>query len=645
MILASIAAGSTDQSIRFRIIDGTTGLPDETLVHNSAGVDFQYRRGANGAAVPMTLVTLATISTAHTDYGFIHIDKGWYRLDMPDAAFTSGVDDVEITGAFTGKIVITGVVELLPGAKDTFARQNQINYRLQLDGTQSAPSSGNAASNLLVTTDILSSGAENQINAQVDTSIEDYRLDELIFTTAGTAAANSLWSDLLASASTPPTNWSSMQITSEGIVVSNATNQPSIALTTTVATIVLGNSQWTTVAGSATDDVYNGMRVRITDAGNSSNVYEGTVSDYVGSTRTFTVTLDDAFSGLWIVAPGDRIEVLNSGMTTVDVDAIADAVLREAVADHSGQAGSLAETVANTLVDTADLQANQGNWLTATGFSTHDAAAVVTALGDGSSLTTCLTATGFSTHSAADVYTEFTSSTNADAFKADVNGLSTFDPATDPVSVNRVLGVTLTETTAGNLASNFSTFYDNNDTLTIKVVDSVGSGAGGGDDAATIYSYFTTSGRQETFKATGFSTHNASDVYTEFTSGSNEDMFKADVTGIEADLVLIKGPTFNTNTDSLEAIRNQGDAAWTGSEGAGTFSYSDTVTNSVSGDPIQGADVFYTAVGGTTVISSTSTNILGEYTLFADSAGPFDVTIYKRGFVAQTLSSVTFTEA
>ena len=49
------------------------------------------------------------------------------------------------------------------------------------------------------------------------------------------------------------------------------------------------------------------------------------------------------------------------------------------------------------LADTDELQTNQGNWLTATGFSTHSAADVYTAFGDGSNLTTLTTATGFAT--------------------------------------------------------------------------------------------------------------------------------------------------------------------------------------------------------------------------------------------------------
>lgn len=67
--------------------------------------------------------------------------------------------------------------------------------------------------------------------------------------------------------------------------------------------------------------------------------------------------------------------------------------------DWSGYAAS---------TDSLEAIRDQGDsaWETATGFSTHSAADVVTALDDGATLTTCATATGFSTHSAADVVTE-----------------------------------------------------------------------------------------------------------------------------------------------------------------------------------------------------------------------------------------------
>jgi hypothetical protein len=94
------------------------------------------------------------------------------------------------------------------------------------------------------------------------------------------------------------------------------------------------------------------------------------------------------------------ITALDEDDTTLDLDAtiaaavptaaaIADAVWDEASTDHTdaGKAGAQLWTdVDAILADTNELQTNQGNWATATGFSTHDAADVVTALGTGSTL-------------------------------------------------------------------------------------------------------------------------------------------------------------------------------------------------------------------------------------------------------------------
>lgn len=91
------------------------------------------------------------------------------------------------------------------------------------------------------------------------------------------------------------------------------------------------------------------------------------------------------------------LTALDEDSTTLDLDAtiaaavpaasaIADAVLDEALSGHT-TAGTLGKAVADTLADTNELQTNQGNWATATGFSTHSAADVVTAIGTGSTLT------------------------------------------------------------------------------------------------------------------------------------------------------------------------------------------------------------------------------------------------------------------
>ena len=87
------------------------------------------------------------------------------------------------------------------------------------------------------------------------------------------------------------------------------------------------------------------------------------------------------------------------------------------------------------LTDTNELQANQGNWLTATGFNTvaPDNASITAILADTNELQlnqgNWVTATGFATpadcSTEAEVYAYFTALTRADSFKADVSALAT----------------------------------------------------------------------------------------------------------------------------------------------------------------------------------------------------------------------------
>ncbi len=111
MYQGSIVKGSIDKSVRLQIVDATDGTPETGVVFNTAGIDLWYRR-QGAAVVSITEATLASLSTAHTDGGFLHISHGLYRLDLPDAAFASGADYVEFGGTVTGMVVIPGVIQL-----------------------------------------------------------------------------------------------------------------------------------------------------------------------------------------------------------------------------------------------------------------------------------------------------------------------------------------------------------------------------------------------------------------------------------------------------------------------------------------------------------------------------------------------------
>jgi len=106
-----IKKGTTDVSVELRIVDSIDGTPETGVVWNTAGIDLQYRRDG-AASTAITEATLAALTTAHTDGGFLHIGNGIYRFDLPDAACASGVDKVVVHGTVTGMVVIGCVIQL-----------------------------------------------------------------------------------------------------------------------------------------------------------------------------------------------------------------------------------------------------------------------------------------------------------------------------------------------------------------------------------------------------------------------------------------------------------------------------------------------------------------------------------------------------
>src|SRR5688572_4173597 len=105
-------AGSTDVSVVLFIFDPATGNADTSVVFNTSGLDLRYRR-EGAAATTITEVTLAALTTAHTDGGFLHIGNGYYRLDLPDAAVASGVTGVQVHGGLTSRAVVGCYIHLV----------------------------------------------------------------------------------------------------------------------------------------------------------------------------------------------------------------------------------------------------------------------------------------------------------------------------------------------------------------------------------------------------------------------------------------------------------------------------------------------------------------------------------------------------
>lgn len=107
-----VKKGSTDRSVTIRVIDSTDGTPETGFAYNTSGIDLWYRR-EGAAKTSITEVTLAALTTAHTDGGVLQVADGEVRLDLPDAAFATGANYVDVGGTATGMIVIGGRVRLV----------------------------------------------------------------------------------------------------------------------------------------------------------------------------------------------------------------------------------------------------------------------------------------------------------------------------------------------------------------------------------------------------------------------------------------------------------------------------------------------------------------------------------------------------
>jgi hypothetical protein len=109
-----VKKGSTDRSVTIRIIDSTDGTPETSVVFDTSGIDLWYRReGATKTSITEADLATPALDDAHADGGFLHIGDGEYRLDLPDAAFATGANHVDVGGTVTGMVVIGGRVRLV----------------------------------------------------------------------------------------------------------------------------------------------------------------------------------------------------------------------------------------------------------------------------------------------------------------------------------------------------------------------------------------------------------------------------------------------------------------------------------------------------------------------------------------------------
>ena len=276
-------AGSADVSVEVFIFDPATGLPDNTVVFDTLGLNLQYRR--KGAAnVAITLVTLPSLTTAHTDGGFLLIGNGEYRLDLPDAAVAAGVPDVTIHGSLTNRVIVGCKVHLVAYNPQDVVRLGLTALPNVASGSAGAiPTTGTGANQLSV-----SSGHVTLLDASLTAT--KIATDAITASKVATDAITEIQAGL-----------SVFDATADTVLLNTATQTQIDDIETNLIQHLLGFATFGTIndaTPSATEfvvsadfanvnDRYNGLKCYVLSGAQKGRRAE--ITDFVGSTRTLNL--------------------------------------------------------------------------------------------------------------------------------------------------------------------------------------------------------------------------------------------------------------------------------------------------------------------------------------------------------------------
>jgi hypothetical protein len=115
--MIEIAAGSVNVTLEVYARDAISGLPKTGIAYSAVASSYARTRSAR-VAIPV--VTLASVTAAHSDGGWREIDAvnmpGWYRFDLPDAALAAGADGSVVTVLSAGALVYVDRIRLVAAA-------------------------------------------------------------------------------------------------------------------------------------------------------------------------------------------------------------------------------------------------------------------------------------------------------------------------------------------------------------------------------------------------------------------------------------------------------------------------------------------------------------------------------------------------
>lgn len=264
--------GSTSVSVNVFIGDstlqGTTRGGKTGLAFNTASLKAYYSRTGSASAA-ITLATLADNTAAWSSGGFVEIDgtnmPGVYRLDIPNAALGTGVNEVEIIifGA-TGMCAETVAIDLI----------NQEVGDLNTGAITTATFAAGAINNAALATGAIAAGnfAANAITATV---VADGTIDLATF------AAGAIDSTVLAANAVGASQIASSAITAAKFAANAITS-------TVIAASAIGASQ---IASAAlTDAKFDVIPDLASDPGTTPSVFTAMALQYAALRNKSTAT-------------------------------------------------------------------------------------------------------------------------------------------------------------------------------------------------------------------------------------------------------------------------------------------------------------------------------------------------------------------
>lgn len=186
-LLDIVTKGSTDRSVMLRMCDSGDGTPETGVTSATGGIDLWYRR-QGAAKTSVTEVDLSALTDAHSDGGILHIDDGEYRVDLPDAAFATGANFVDVGWSATGMIGFGGRVRLVNFDLETATQSVNMT---QISGDSTAADKLEAWMDGATTNTVASGSTTTNVNTDLTEATDDHYNGMVIVFTSGACAGQS----------------------------------------------------------------------------------------------------------------------------------------------------------------------------------------------------------------------------------------------------------------------------------------------------------------------------------------------------------------------------------------------------------------------------------------------------------------------